>query len=82
VSEPGGKELLDFLPDIRVEVVESRAVGDLTINALNIRGHGTGSEAPFEERLWQVGEWRDGKAVWWHSHGSEAEALEAAGLSE
>jgi hypothetical protein len=32
--------------------------------------------------LWLVNEIRDGKVVWWHAFESEAEALEAAGLSE
>jgi hypothetical protein len=69
-------------PDFTVEVVEVRDVGALTVNAVRVRGHGLGSETPFEESIWQVGEWRAGKAVSWHSYGSEAEALEAAGLWE
>jgi ketosteroid isomerase-like protein len=76
------EDLLRVFPDFAVEVVEVRDVRDLTINAVRVRGHGLGSETPFEESVWQVGEWRAGKAISWHSFGSEAEALEAAGLSE
>jgi ketosteroid isomerase-like protein len=73
-------DLLRVFPDFTVEVVELRAVKELTVNAVRVRGHGLGSETPFEESVWQVGEWRAGKAISWHSYPSEAEALEAAGL--
>ena len=72
-------DLLRVFPDFSVEVVEVREVGDLTVNTVRVRGHGLGSETPFEETVWQVGEWRAGKAVSWRSYGSEAEAVEAAG---
>ena len=75
-------DLLRVFPDCSVEVVEVRDSEDLTINAVRVRGHGLGSEAPFDESIWQVGEWRAGKALSWHSYGSEAEALQAAGLRE
>jgi hypothetical protein len=32
--------------------------------------------------MWQVAEYRCGKVIGWHFFGSEADALEAAGLSE
>ena len=35
-----------------------------------------------EQAVWQVIEWRDRKGIWWGTFLSEAEALEAAGLSE
>jgi len=35
-----------------------------------------------EQTQWIVTKWRDGKAVWWRVLLSEAEAFEAAGLSE
>jgi ketosteroid isomerase-like protein len=75
-------DVLRVFPDFSVEIVEVRDAGDVTVNALRVRGHGLGSETPFEETVWQVGEWRAGKAISWHSYGSEADALEAAGLSE
>jgi hypothetical protein len=59
-----------------------RDLGDLTLAAVRIRGHGAGSDTPLEETLWTPAEWRDGKCVWWANHGTEAEALEAVGLRE
>jgi hypothetical protein len=47
-----------------------------------LRGQGAGSGASIERPMWLALEWRDKKAVWWCAFGSEAEALEAAGLSE
>jgi hypothetical protein len=35
-----------------------------------------------DQVAWQVTQWRDNKAVWWRSFSTEAEALEAVGLSE
>ncbi len=70
------------VPDFSAEVREVRDSGDLVIVAWRVRGHGSGSAAPFEEALWLVSRWRNGKAFWWRTFGSEAEALEAAGLSE
>jgi ketosteroid isomerase-like protein len=75
------ESLFEGLPDFTVEVVEVRDLGDVTVAVLQNRAHGSASDAPVEERLWVVGEWRNGKAVWWHTFRSEAEALEAAGLS-
>lgn len=74
--------LLDVFPDWKIEVVEAHDLGDLTVAALLLRGHGAGSEAPIEMTLWMVGEWRDGKAVWWSNHATKAEALEAVRLRE
>jgi ketosteroid isomerase-like protein len=76
------EDLLRVFPDFTIEVVEIRDPGDLTINALRVRGRGMGSDTPFEERIWQVARWRDGKVVSWHSYGSEREAREAAGVLE
>jgi ketosteroid isomerase-like protein len=75
------RTLLGIFPDC-LEVLEVRDLGDKVIAPLRIRGHGLESGVPFEEMLWQVGEWHGGKVTWWRNCGSEAEALEAAGLSE
>ena len=45
-------------------------------------GRGVESDAPTEFMVWQVTEWRNGKAIRVRDYRSEAEALEAAGLSE
>jgi ketosteroid isomerase-like protein len=74
--------LFSGLSDFTVEVVEVHDLGDLTVAVLRNRAHGAVSNAPVEERLWLVGEWRDGKIMWWQSFRTEPEALEAAGLRE
>jgi len=76
------RDLHDTLPDFRTEVVEVRALGDLTLAELRNRGHGGGSDTPVEQRSWHVAEWRDKRIVRWRAYGTEAEALEARGLSE
>jgi ketosteroid isomerase-like protein len=76
------EHLVDFLPDLVIETVAVRDLGDLTLAAVRIRGHGAGSDTPLEETLWSAAEWRDGKCVSRANHGTEAEALEAVGLRE
>jgi ketosteroid isomerase-like protein len=74
--------LMDTIPDIALEVVEMRDLGDQTLAALRLAGHGALSDTPTEVPLWVLGEWRARKAVRWKAYGTEAEALEAAGLAE
>jgi len=76
------QNLRDVFPDWHAEPVEVHDVGDFTMGLVRIRGHGDESGAPVDQVIWQVGEWRNGKLVRLSSHDSEAEALEAAGLSE
>ena len=76
------ESLFSGLPDFTVEVVEVRDLGDLTVAVLHFRAEGAVSHAPVEQRIWQVAEWRDRKAIWWQSFRTEAEALEAVGLRE
>jgi ketosteroid isomerase-like protein len=73
-------ELLAIFPDVSSEIEEVRDLGDVTIARHRFRGRGIESEAPIEQTNWQVTKWRDGKAIWWSSCRSEAEALEAAEL--
>jgi ketosteroid isomerase-like protein len=73
---------LDTWPDYKVEVVEVRDAGDVTLAALRALGHGAGSEVPFEDTAWQLGRWRARKCIAWRIFTDRAEALEAAGLSE
>jgi ketosteroid isomerase-like protein len=72
----------DAFPDYKIDVVEVRDRGDVTLAALRALGHGGGSEVPFEDRVWLGSRWRRGKCVWWRVFYSLDEALEAAGLSE
>jgi ketosteroid isomerase-like protein len=69
-------------PDFEATVLEARAVGGTTISRMMYRGSGGGSSAPFEESIWLVSNWQDGKSVWAKSFRDRAEALEAAGLDE
>jgi ketosteroid isomerase-like protein len=73
---------LDTWPDYKVEVVEVRDVGDVTVAGLRALGHGAGSEVPFEDTIWQLGRWRAGKCFAWRVFTDRAEALETAGLSD
>jgi ketosteroid isomerase-like protein len=76
------ENVLDVWPDYKIEVVEARDWGDLTISAVRTRGHGAGSDAPMDMTLWQVARWRRGKCVWLRNFYTREEALEAVGLSE
>jgi ketosteroid isomerase-like protein len=76
------KDLLDVFPDFTIELVSLREAGDFIIAALRNQAHGEGSDTPLEELVWQMAEWRDGKIIRWQMYRSEAEALEAAGLSD
>jgi hypothetical protein len=64
------------------EIEEVRDLGDRTIARVRVHAHGVESDAPMTQTMWLVAEWRHKKAIWWHFVSSEAEALEAAGLSE
>jgi ketosteroid isomerase-like protein len=75
-------DLHDVIPDHTVEVEELRDLGDITLAHLRARGHGAASDAPLVEVFWQPVRWRDGKIIWWRLFSTEAEALEAIGLSE
>jgi hypothetical protein len=66
-----------------MEVVDLHAIGDdLTLATGILRGHGAGSDVPVEQMQWHVARWRDEKTVWMKIYDTEAEALEAVGLSE
>jgi ketosteroid isomerase-like protein len=70
------------LTDVRADVYEVRDLGNMTLVRGDLRGQGAGSGAAFERAMWLVAQWRAKKIVWWRAFGSEAEALEAAGLRE
>jgi ketosteroid isomerase-like protein len=76
------ESIFGAFPDFDAEVISVRGVADLTISNIRVHGHGEGSATPFEDNIWVVSRLRDGKAVRWENLRSEAEALEAAGLSE
>jgi hypothetical protein len=71
-----------MFPDYTIEVGEVRDLGAMTLAAIRLHGHGSGSDAPIDQPLSQLIDWRRGKAVRVESFRSEAEALEAVGLPE
>jgi ketosteroid isomerase-like protein len=77
------KSWFDVWPDYKIELVEVRDLGDVTLATVRALGHGAGSDVPFEDRAWQLARWRRGKCVLWRVFNNRDEALEAAaGLSE
>ena len=76
------QNLLDAIPDFMVEVVEVRELGDVTLTKMHTSGHGADSDSPLEETNWVAVQWRDKKVLWWGIFATEAEALEAVGLSK
>jgi ketosteroid isomerase-like protein len=75
-------ELLSVFPDWHPEVVRVIDYGDTVLAEIKTAGRGARSGLAVEQALWQVIRFRDGKAVWFHGYGSQADALEAVGLSE
>jgi ketosteroid isomerase-like protein len=76
------ERLLAVYPDFRAEIEEARDLGDRTIARARVHGRGVESDAPMDQTMWQVAEYRHGKTIGWRFFTSEADALEAAGLSE
>ena len=68
--------------DYVAEIEEVRDVGGMTFSRLRFRGHGMESDVPIDEVQWHVVEWQRGLVARLRTLRSEAEALEAAGLSE
>jgi ketosteroid isomerase-like protein len=69
------RDLIDHFPDFTTEPLDIRAIGDLTVSEVRFRGRGAGSDAPFEQVVWQLAQWRRGQIAWWRSFRTEAEAL-------
>jgi ketosteroid isomerase-like protein len=68
----------DWLP----ELAEVRDLGDLVIAEVHFRARGRDSGVTIDQTVWQAANARDGRLTWWAIYPSEADALEAAGLSE
>jgi ketosteroid isomerase-like protein len=75
-------DFLGAFPDYRIEVEEIRDLGELTLSRFLARAHAAASNTPLTDRVWQPIRWRHGKCVWWTVCPTEAEALEAVGLTE
>ena len=76
------RNLLDAFPDYTAEILEVHDLGDLTLASVRTHSHGAGSDIPWDETTWQVFRWRRGKCVLWRTFDTQAETLEAVGLSE
>jgi hypothetical protein len=74
--------LADFLPDLVIDIVAVRDLGDLTVATTRMRGHAAGSDTPLDQALWTATEWRDGKCLWWGNYDTEAAAVQAVRLRE
>jgi hypothetical protein len=74
----GWESFLGAFRDYNLEVEELRDLGDVTL--AHMRGHGADSGTP--EFVWIPMRWRDGKLIWWRNCSTEADALEAMGLTE
>jgi ketosteroid isomerase-like protein len=72
------RDLLSLFPDFTSEALEVRDLGELTLSSVRFRGHGAGSDAPIDQTVWQLAQWRDERIAWWRSYASEPEALAAA----
>ena len=75
-------EAFTVFPAFRVEPGEIRDHGDVTLAHGRLRGEGASSGVAFDRVMWHIARWRGKKQVWWSAFETEAEALEAAGLSE
>ena len=69
-------------PDLRVEVLDARAIGDQVFLWVRFVGHGAASGIPLEMELAHLYTMRDGKAVKVVEYMDRNEAFEAAGLEE
>ena len=76
------EESLEVLPDLTVELYETRDVGEMVFVRGRLHGHGASSGAAIERPLWGVLEFRDRQQFRYRAFGSQAEALEAVGLRE
>jgi ketosteroid isomerase-like protein len=76
------ENVLRVFPDFSTEIEQVRDLGDVTVTRARLSGHGTESDAPWEQTQWHVVEWRHKKSIRWRIFMSEAEALKAAGLRE
>jgi ketosteroid isomerase-like protein len=70
----------DAFPDYSIEIVEVRDLEDVVVTTLRARGHGAGSDLPFEDNVWHASRWQHRKCVWWQVFSAEADALETARL--
>ena len=76
------EEIRSVFPDFHSEVVRTVEGHDVVIAELRFGGTTSRSGLATQGRAWQALTFRDGKIRSWRSYETEAEALEAVGLSE
>jgi ketosteroid isomerase-like protein len=77
------EEILEVVENIHLEVEKLTELGDdRIIGEVFVTGRGKGSDAPVEQRVWNVFSFAEGKITTRQVFWTRAEALEAAGLSE
>ena len=74
--------LREVFADWRSEIVAIRSFGQTLVIQSHGVATGSGSGVRLEQEFWQAARVRNGKVVWWRFCRTEAEALEAVGLSE
>jgi ketosteroid isomerase-like protein len=75
-------DLFSAFPDWHPQILRTTDHGDKVLAEIRMAGSGAGSGLAIEQTVWQATTFRDGKMVGFHGYGSQAEALEAVGLSE
>jgi ketosteroid isomerase-like protein len=75
-------EMQSVFPDFRSEIVRAVEGDNVVVAELRFSGTGAGSGLATEGRTWQALILRDGRICSWRAYETEAEALEAVGLSE
>lgn len=76
------QEALEVVPDFTVDLDEIRDLGEQVLVRGRLHGHGAESGATFKRAYWGLFRVRNNRVVWWKAFQTEAQALEAAGLSE
>ena len=73
---------LEAYPDLKVEVLDAQANGEMVLLWVRFVGHGAASGIPLEMELAHLYTMRDGRAAKVIEYFDRGEALEAAGLRE
>jgi ketosteroid isomerase-like protein len=68
------------LGGLRYETEEVRGIGDCTVAKLLVTGRAGGVAMP--QSMWCATRIRNRRAIWWGVYRTEAEAVQATGLSE
>jgi ketosteroid isomerase-like protein len=75
-------DVLAVFPNWRAEPGKISEHGDVVVVQVRLTGRETRSGVEVDQTVWQVVRFREGRFVHVQSYESEAEALEAVGLSE